>query len=54
MLELWARERAVATDWLADGPRVHVKRDREIGEAAETPDHQGVVAWCEPYRYADA
>src|SRR4029078_839766 len=23
-------------------------------EAAETRDHQGVIAWCEPYRYADA
>ena len=55
VLELWATERAVASEpWLADGPRVHVKPDREIGEAAETRDHQGVLAWCEPYRYADA
>ncbi|MDO8569456.1 MAG: 23S rRNA (guanosine(2251)-2'-O)-methyltransferase RlmB, partial [bacterium] len=23
-------------------------------EAAETRDHQGVLAWCEPYPYADA
>ena len=35
-------------------PRVQVEPDREIGEAAETRDHQGVIAWCEPYRYADA
>ena len=38
----------------ATWPRVHVKPDREIGERAETRDHQGVIAWCEPYRYADA
>ena len=55
VLELWATERRSASEpWLADGPRVHVKPDREIGEAAETRDHQGVLAWCEPYRYADA
>jgi 23S rRNA (guanosine2251-2'-O)-methyltransferase len=55
VLEVWATERAVAAEqWLQDGPRVHVKPDREIGEAAETRDHQGVIAWCEPYRYADA
>ena len=55
VLEIWATERALAAEpWLRDGPRVHVKPDREIGEAAETRDHQGVIAWCEPYRYADA
>ena len=55
VLEVWATERAVAAEpWLQDGPRMHVKPDREIGEAAETRDHQGVIAWCEPYRYADA
>ena len=37
-----------------EGPRVQVKLDRDIGEAAGTRDHQGVLAWCEPYRYADA
>ena len=31
-----------------------MKPDRDIGEAAGTRDHQGVLAWCEPYRYADA
>ena len=35
-------------------PRVQVKPERELTEAAGTRDHQGVVAWCEPYRYADA
>jgi len=55
VLELWATERALAAEpWLEDGPRVQVKPDREIGEAAGTRDHQGVLAWTEPYRYADA
>lgn len=57
VLELWATERAVkAEDWLraVDRPRVHVKLERELSEAAQTRDHQGVLAWCEPYRYADA
>ena len=55
VLELWATERAcTAEPWLQDGPRMQVKLDREIGEAAGTRDHQGVLAWCEPYRYADA
>ncbi|MBA3475395.1 MAG: 23S rRNA (guanosine(2251)-2'-O)-methyltransferase RlmB [Actinobacteria bacterium] len=55
VLELWATERAVASEpWLGAGLRVHVKLDREIGEAAGTRDHQGVLAWCEPYCYADA
>jgi 23S rRNA (guanosine2251-2'-O)-methyltransferase len=31
-----------------------VRRERELTEAAGSPDHQGVVAWCEPYAYADA
>jgi len=55
VLELWAGERAAAQlDWLAEGPRAQVKRERELTEAAGTPDHQGVLAWCEPYPYADA
>jgi 23S rRNA (guanosine2251-2'-O)-methyltransferase len=55
VLELWATERAVEANlWLADGQRVRVHKERELTDAAETRDHQGVVAWCEPYRYADA
>jgi 23S rRNA (guanosine2251-2'-O)-methyltransferase len=56
VLEVWATERAVeAEPWLREnGRRVHVKPDRELTEAADTRDHQGVVAWVEPYRYADA
>jgi 23S rRNA (guanosine2251-2'-O)-methyltransferase len=57
VLELWASERAVAAeDWLREQgrPRVQVRHDRDLSEAAGTRDHQGVLAFCEPYRYADA
>jgi 23S rRNA (guanosine2251-2'-O)-methyltransferase len=57
VLELWATERALkAEPWLRDveRPRMQVKLERELNEAAGTRDHQGVLAWCEPYRYADA
>jgi 23S rRNA (guanosine2251-2'-O)-methyltransferase len=55
--ELWATERALAAEpWIrAESPvRLQVKLDRDITVAAATRDHQGVVAFCEPYRYADA
>ncbi len=57
VLELWVSERALkAEPWLRelDRPRVQVKAERELSEAAGTRDHQGVVAWSEPYKYADA
>jgi len=57
VLELWATERALKAEaWLrdVDRPRVQVKPERDISEAAGTRDHQGVLAWCEPYPYADA
>ena len=57
VLELWATERALKAEaWLraVERPKVHVKLERELSEAAATRDHQGVLAWCEPYRYADA
>jgi 23S rRNA (guanosine2251-2'-O)-methyltransferase len=58
VLELWATERAVrAEPWLAEtrpGARHQVRPERDLSEAAGTRDHQGVVAWAEPYRYADA
>ena len=57
VLELWATERAVKSeDWLRaiDRPRVQVKLERELSETATTRDHQGILAWCEPYKYADA
>ena len=56
VLELWATERAARTEpWLreTDRPRVQVKAERELSQAAGTRDHQGALAWCEPYRYAD-
>ncbi len=55
VLELWASERAATSlDWLTEGPRVHSRKERELTEAAGSPDHQGVVAWAQPYPYADA
>ena len=55
VLELWASERALAAEpWLRDSPvKAQVKLERALSEAAGTRDHQGVVAWTEPYRYAD-
>ena len=57
VLELWATDRAVKSeDWLreVERPRVQIKLERELSEEVGTRDHQGVLAWCEPYRYADA
>ena len=57
VLELWASERALrAEGWLGNGagPRVQIKLERELSDGAGTRDHQGVLAFCEPYRYADA
>jgi 23S rRNA (guanosine2251-2'-O)-methyltransferase len=52
----WLREEAMATlqQTVARSLRVQVKRERALTALAGTPDHQGVVARCEPYRYADA
>ncbi len=55
VLEVWVTERAATQiPWLDAGPRPQVKPERALTEAAGTRDHQGVVAWCEPFRYADA
>ncbi len=57
VLELHASERAQRAEaWLRDecSPRVRVAAERELAELAGTRDHQGVVALCEPYGYADA
>jgi 23S rRNA (guanosine2251-2'-O)-methyltransferase len=55
VLETWVTERAAKQiPWLDAGPRVQVRPERALSEAAATRDHQGVVAWCEPFRYADA
>src|SRR6185503_9959221 len=54
VLELWVSQRAAAAlDWLDEGPRPRVVKERELTEAAGSPDHQGVVAWATPYPYAD-
>jgi 23S rRNA (guanosine2251-2'-O)-methyltransferase len=55
--ELWATERALTAEpWLKEtnGVRLQVKPERELTEAIGSRDHQGVLARCEPYRYADA
>jgi 23S rRNA (guanosine2251-2'-O)-methyltransferase len=57
VLELHASRRAVtAESWLREtqAPRLRVEQERELTAIAGTPDHQGVVARCEPFRYADA
>src|SRR6266581_4024909 len=36
------------------GARQQVRPERDLTEAAGTRDHQGVLAWAEPFRYADA
>jgi 23S rRNA (guanosine2251-2'-O)-methyltransferase len=54
--ELWATERTLlAEPWLREADiRVQVKPERELTDALGNRDHQGVLARCEPYRYADA
>jgi 23S rRNA (guanosine2251-2'-O)-methyltransferase len=57
ILELLVTERALEAEaWLREAPglRPQVVRERRLNEEAGTRDHQGVVAWCEPYRYAEA
>ena len=57
VLELLVTERALAAEpWLHEIPglRLQVGPERRLNDVAGTMDHQGVVAFCEPYRYADA
>jgi 23S rRNA (guanosine2251-2'-O)-methyltransferase len=57
VLDLLASERALAAEpWLRElgGLRVHVRSESALTAEAGSRDHQGVVAWCEPYRYGDA
>jgi 23S rRNA (guanosine2251-2'-O)-methyltransferase len=55
VFDVWASERASdGLPWLDEHPRVLRKKERELAVACGSPDHQGVVAWVEPYRYADA
>jgi len=56
--ELWVTERALSAEpWLQEprpGARHRLRAERELTEKAGTRDHQGVLAFCDPYRYADA
>jgi 23S rRNA (guanosine2251-2'-O)-methyltransferase len=53
--EIWATERAaVQIPWVDHAPRRQIRPERELTAAAGTREHQGVVAWCDPLRYADA
>lgn len=57
ILELFATERALASEaWLREtkGLRVRVERESRLNDVAGSRDHQGIVALCEPYRYAEA
>jgi 23S rRNA (guanosine2251-2'-O)-methyltransferase len=57
VLDLLASERALAAEqWIREvrGLRVQVRPEAALTGVAGTRDHQGVVAFCEPYRYADA
>jgi 23S rRNA (guanosine2251-2'-O)-methyltransferase len=57
VVELHASERALAAEvWLREisSPRIRVQPERALTALAGTTDHQGVVARCEPFRYADA
>jgi 23S rRNA (guanosine2251-2'-O)-methyltransferase len=54
VLEIWATERALASEpWLTDA-KARLKPERDVTERAGTRDHQGVVARTTPFRYADA
>jgi 23S rRNA (guanosine2251-2'-O)-methyltransferase len=57
VLELLATERALTAEpWLREesGLRVQVRSESALTAAGGSRDHQGVVAFCEPYRYTDA
>jgi len=57
ILELLVTERALAAEpWLKEvsGVRMQVRPESGLTVEAGTRDHQGVVAFCEPYGYADA
>jgi 23S rRNA (guanosine2251-2'-O)-methyltransferase len=56
VIELLTTERALAAEpWLREeaGVRVQVRPEAALTAAAGSREHQGVVAFCEPYRYAD-
>ncbi len=50
--EVWALPQLAGEDWLAQAP-VRERSRAEIGRAAGSADHQGVVAFTVPYPYAE-
>jgi len=50
---IWATERAAREPWLREA-RVETAAAEELERRCGSPDHQGVCAEAEPYRYADA
>jgi 23S rRNA (guanosine2251-2'-O)-methyltransferase len=51
---VWASERAAREPWLAGSPGAEVADGEQLERRCGSPDHQGVCAEVEPYRYADA
>jgi 23S rRNA (guanosine2251-2'-O)-methyltransferase len=49
---IWVLPQLADADWLAER-RVIVTHKAELGQMADTSDHQGIVARAEPYPYAD-
>ncbi len=55
VIEVLATERARSSEpWLEDVKRIRTEPERVLTDASHTRDHQGVIAFCEPYRYVDA
>ncbi len=54
VFEVWATDRAIAAEEWLEAARPKLKNERDLGELAETRDHQGVVARVAPFPYADA
>ena len=50
---VWAAERAAREPWL-EGVELRVARPEELESLCGSPEHQGICAETEPYRYADA
>ena len=54
VFEVWATDRAIASEEWLEAARPKLKNERDLGELAETRDHQGVIARVAPFPYADA
>ncbi|CAB4688526.1 MAG: 23S rRNA (guanosine(2251)-2'-O)-methyltransferase RlmB [Actinobacteria bacterium] len=54
VFEVWATDRAIASEEWLEAARPKLKNERDLGELAETRDHQGVIARVAPFSYADA